>query len=142
MKVLISTLALLVVFALPAEAQLSLQISNGRVTLDAKNVPARQILSEWARIGGTKIVGGDKVTGAPLTLKLADMPEKQALEVILRNVAGFMAAPRLASAIPGASAVSNCQAVCERAISCRSRYSLRQPRRIPGTMKTSRSNRS
>lgn len=103
MKVLISTLALLA-FALPAEAQLSLQISNGRVTLDANNVPARQILSEWARIGGTKIVGGDKVIGAPLTLRLVDMPEKQALEIILRNVAGFMAAPRQASAAPGASA--------------------------------------
>ena len=103
MKVIISTLALTVAFALPAEAQLKLPISNGRVTLDAVNVPARQILAEWARIGGTKIVGGDKVTGAPLTLKFADMPENQALDIILRNVAGFMAAPRLASATPGAS---------------------------------------
>jgi hypothetical protein len=104
MKVLISTLALITAFALPAEAQLKLQINNGRVTLEATNVPARQILSEWARIGGTKIVGGEKVTGAPLTLKLVDVPEKQALDIILRNVAGFMAAPRLASATPGASA--------------------------------------
>ena len=103
MKVIISTLALVVALALPAEAQLRLQISNGRVTLDAVNVPARQILSEWARIGGTRIVGGEKVTGAPLTLKLVDMPERQALDIILRNVAGFMAAPRLASAAPGAS---------------------------------------
>jgi hypothetical protein len=103
MKVLISTVALVAMFALPAEAQLKLQIQGGRVTLDATNVPARQILSEWARIGGTKIVGGDKVTGSPLTLKFVDMPEKQALDIILRNVAGFMAAPRLASAAPGAS---------------------------------------
>jgi hypothetical protein len=102
MKVLISTLALLA-FAWPAEAQLSLQISNGRVTLDANNVPARQILSEWARVGGTKIVGGEKIVGGPLTLRLVDMPEKQALEIILRNVAGFMAAPRQAAATPGAS---------------------------------------
>jgi hypothetical protein len=102
MKVIISTLVLLA-FALPAEAQLTLQISNGRVTLDAVNVPARQILAEWARIGGTKIVGGEKVTGTPLTLKLADVPENQALDIILRNVAGFMAAPRQASAAPGAS---------------------------------------
>jgi hypothetical protein len=103
MKALISTVALLAVFALPAEAQLKLQMSNGRVTLDATNVPARQILAEWARIGGTKIVGGDKVAGAPLTLKLVDMPEKQALDIILRNVAGFMAAPRQAAAVAGAS---------------------------------------
>ena len=103
MKVLISTLALVLAVALPAEAQLQLQISNGRVTLDAVNVPARQILAEWARIGGTKIVGGEKITGAPLTLKLVDMPERQALDIILRSVAGFMAAPRQASAAPGAS---------------------------------------
>jgi hypothetical protein len=102
MKLLISTIVVLA-FALPAEAQLKLQIADGRVTLDANNVPARQILSEWARIGGTKIVGAEKITGAPLSLKLVDMPEKQALDIILRNVAGFMAAPRLASATPGAS---------------------------------------
>ena len=104
MKVILSTLALAMAFAIPAEAQLKLEISNGRVTLDAVNVPTRQILAEWARIGGTRIVGGDKVAGAPLTLKLVDVPEKHALDIILRNVAGFMAAPRLASATPGASA--------------------------------------
>jgi hypothetical protein len=93
-----------VLAAAPASAQqLNLQIQNGRVTLEATAVPARQILAEWARIGGTRIVGGDKVTGAPLTLRLIDMPERQALDIILRNVAGYMAAPRLASAAPGAS---------------------------------------
>jgi hypothetical protein len=63
----------------------------------------RQILTEWARIGGTKVVGGDKITGAPVTLKLVSVTERQALDIILRNVAGFMAAPRQASAAPGAS---------------------------------------
>jgi hypothetical protein len=103
MKMLLSTFALVLAFALPANAQLKLEISEGRVTLDAVNVPARQILSEWARIGGTKIVGSEKIVGGPLTLKLDDVPEKQALDIILRNVAGFMAAPRQASAAPGAS---------------------------------------
>jgi hypothetical protein len=103
-KLVATALALTLVVALPAEAQLQLQISNGRVTMDAVNVPARQILAEWARIGGTKIVGSEKMTGAPLTLKLVDMPERQALDIILRNVAGFMAAPRQASSAPGASA--------------------------------------
>ena len=79
-------------------------MQDGRVTLEANAVPVRQILAEWARVGGTKIVGGDKITGAPVTLKLVDMPERQALDIILRNVAGFMAAPRLATAAPGASA--------------------------------------
>lgn len=90
--------------AMPARAQqLKMHIQDGRVTLEASAVPARQILAEWARIGGTRIVGADKVTGAPLTLKLVNMPERQALDIILRNVAGFMAAPRQASATPGAS---------------------------------------
>jgi len=62
----------------------------------------RQILTEWARIGGTKVVGGDKVTGV-VTLKLVNVSERQALDIVLRNVAGFMAAPRQASAAPGAS---------------------------------------
>jgi hypothetical protein len=97
--------ALLAVLALPVYAQqtLKLEIHDGRVNLDAAAVPARQILTEWARVGGTKVVGGDKVTGPLLTLRLINMPERQALDIILRNVAGYMAAPRLASSMPGAS---------------------------------------
>jgi hypothetical protein len=87
-----------------AQPALKLEIKDGRVNLDATSVPARQILAEWANVGGTKVVGADKITGAPLTLKLVDVAERQALDIILRNVAGYMAAPRLASAAPGASA--------------------------------------
>jgi len=94
------------VLALSASAsaqQLTLEFHDGRVTVDAAGVQVRTILSEWARLGGTTVVGGDKVTGAPLTIRLEDVPEAQALEVILRNVAGYMAAPRRAEA-SGASA--------------------------------------
>jgi hypothetical protein len=95
MKTVITALGLVVACALPAHAQqLNLKISDGRVTLEANNVPAKMILAEWARVGGTNVVGADKITGAPLTLKLVDMPERQALDIILRNVAGFIAAPR------------------------------------------------
>ena len=92
------------VSATSAFAQLKLEIKDGLVSIDAKSVPARQILAEWARVGGTRVVGGEKVTGAPLTLKFANLPERQALDIILRNVAGYMAAPRRAAATPGASA--------------------------------------
>src|SRR5689334_10938632 len=103
MRRTILALAFLAV-AWPAHAQrLTLQITNGLVTIEATSVPVRQILSEWARIGGTKVVGADKISGAPLTLHIVNMPERQALDIILRNVAGYMAAPRLASATPGAS---------------------------------------
>jgi hypothetical protein len=96
-------LALTMAWPAGAQQQLKLELKDGRVTLEANAVPARLILAEWAKVGGTKVVGGDKVSGAPLTLKLIDMPERQALDIILRNVAGFMAAPRQASAAPGAS---------------------------------------
>ena len=97
--------AVLMTVASPVAAQqLNLEIQDGRVTLDAVNVPARQILAEWARIGGTKVVGGEKIVGPPLTLKLVGTPERQALDIILRSVAGFMAAQRQANATPGASA--------------------------------------
>jgi hypothetical protein len=95
-----------VVLALSASAsaqQLTLQFQDGRVTVDAAGVPVRTILSEWARLGGTNVVGGDRVTGAPLTIRLENVPEAQALEIILRNVAGYMAAPRRAAS-SGASA--------------------------------------
>ncbi len=91
-------------FAVPASAQqLTLTFREGRVTLDAAAVPVRTILSEWSRLGGTRVVGAERITGAPLTIHLENVTEAQALEVILRNVAGYMAAPRSAESL-GASA--------------------------------------
>lgn len=77
-----------------AAGDLHLQIQNGRVTLSAKDVSVRDILGEWARVGAARVVNADKVLGGPISLELADMPEKQALDVILRNVSGYLAAPR------------------------------------------------
>jgi hypothetical protein len=89
---------LMAAVAVPASAQsLKMSFSDGKVSLDATQVPVRTILAEWARLGGTKVVNGEKITGSPLTLKLVDTPESQALEIILRNVAGYMAAPRAAA---------------------------------------------
>ena len=89
------TLALAFAFAAPAAAQqLTVAFNDGLVTIDATSVPVRTILNEWAKKGGTKVVGVERVTGAPLTVKLVDVPESKALEVILRSVAGYMAAPR------------------------------------------------
>ena len=94
--------ALAILAAAPAGAQsLKLAFKGGRVSVDAAAVPIRTILNEWAKLGGTKIVGAERLAGAPLTLKLDDVPESQALEIILRSVAGYMAAPR--GAMPGAS---------------------------------------
>jgi hypothetical protein len=89
--------ALLFIGASSASAQnLQLSISNGRVTLVADNVPVRQILAEWSRVGNTQMVNADKLSGSPVTLRLLDVPEAQALDVVLRSASGYMAAPRAA----------------------------------------------
>lgn len=89
-------MAAALLLAQPAWAQqLELQIGEGRVTLRATNVPVRQILAEWARLGGTRIVNVERVTGGPVTLTLVDVPESQALDIVLRSVAGYLAAPRV-----------------------------------------------
>jgi len=92
-------LALLVVLmgcaaVVRAQQPLRLQIAAGRVTLHAQNVPVRTLLAEWTRLGGVKVVNGDLVTGAPLTLDLENVPERQALDIILRGVSGYMLAAR------------------------------------------------
>jgi hypothetical protein len=56
----------------------------------------RQILTEWARVGRTRIVNVERIAGAPITLKLDGVPEKQALDIILRTIPGYMALPRAA----------------------------------------------
>jgi hypothetical protein len=73
---------------------LKLTMQNGRVTLIATDVPIRQILAEWARIGQTKIVNVEKLSGPNVTLQLIDAPERDALDVLLRSANGYIAAPR------------------------------------------------
>jgi hypothetical protein len=93
-----------VLIAAPARAaELHLEMSGGYVTLVASEAPLRQILAEWERVGGTRIVNGDRVAGPPVTIRLERVPEQQALAVLLRSVAGYLAAPRRAGN-PGASA--------------------------------------
>lgn len=95
MRHIIFTIALSGLLAAPAAAQqLALEFNEGLVTIDAASVPVRTILNEWAKRGGTKVVGSERISGAPLTVKLVDVPEAKALEIVLRSVAGYMAAPR------------------------------------------------
>ena len=94
MRHTIWAIVLCAVAAVPASAQLQLEFKEGRVTIDATSVPPRTILNEWAKLGDTRIIGAERIAGSPLTLKLIDVSEAQALEIILRSVAGYMAAPR------------------------------------------------
>src|SRR5438445_7072789 len=94
MKTLIFGLAISLLAALPAFADVHLTMQNGRVSIVAKEATVRQILTEWARIGQTKIVNVERIPGAPLTLQLTNVPEQEALDLLLRSVTGYMAAPR------------------------------------------------
>ncbi len=94
-----TTLLLMVSVAAPAAAgDVQLQLGNGRITLQARDATVREILAEWARVGGVRIVNGERVMGAPLTLDLQGVPEAQALNVLLRSVSGYMAAPKTQAA--------------------------------------------
>ena len=88
--------------AAQAQQQVRLEFDDGRVTLSARDASLRAILAEWARLGGATFVNGDRVVGQQLTLELTAVPERQALDILLRGVSGYMIAPRRA----GSSGVS------------------------------------
>jgi hypothetical protein len=88
----------LVVGSRTASAEVQLTMSAGRVSLSAKNATVGQILAEWARIGQTKIVNAERVPGGPMTLELTNVPEVEALEILLRSAGGYVLAPRQAGA--------------------------------------------
>jgi hypothetical protein len=75
-------------------ANVQLTMKDGFVTLMVRNVPVREVLKEWARVGQTTIVNADKLTGPPVTLQIVNEPEGRALDILLRSVAGYVAAPR------------------------------------------------
>ncbi|HJQ89941.1 MAG TPA: hypothetical protein VJ820_21040 [Propionibacteriaceae bacterium] len=94
--------AALVSLPAPASARdISLTIADGRVTLIAENATISQILAEWARVGQTQIVNGEKMISGPVTLELRDVPEGKALEALLRSAAGYVVAPRLTERVGG-----------------------------------------
>lgn len=74
--------------------ELAMTIAEGRVTLTAAEVPLGDILAEWSRAGNTQFEGVGGLGSAPVTLHLEGVPEREALRLLLRPAAGFLAAPR------------------------------------------------
>lgn len=101
----LAVVALLVAGATSAAAQgVTLEFQgSGKVRLVAQNVSVSQILAEWSRRGRTTIVNGERVPGPPVTLELENVSEQEALDIVLRNVSGYLVAAR-ETAISGASA--------------------------------------
>ena len=87
-----------------ASAQVQLSMQGGHVTLSAKDATIRQILAEWERVGETKIVNGERSPAGLVTLELPNMPEQQALDIILRSASGALFAPRTEAAAGNRSA--------------------------------------
>ena len=81
---------------------LKVTMSEGRVTIVARNVSLREVLQEWARVGKTTIVNAEKLAGPPVTLHLVNSTERDALDILLRSAAGYLAVPR-AESNPGTS---------------------------------------
>lgn len=84
-----------------AADDLELSFRDGRVTIIAIDVPVRTILQEWSRVGETEFVEADKLKGRPVQLKLVDVPEAKALRILLRQAAGYVAAPRAKRPVEG-----------------------------------------
>jgi hypothetical protein len=86
-----------------ARAEVRVSLRDGRVTIAAKDATVRQILVEWARVGKTKFVNAERIPGGPITLELKNVPEAEALDILLRSLSGYIAAPRLTLASADAS---------------------------------------
>lgn len=82
--------------AAPAVAQddIAVRFADGRVTIEATNAPLSRVLAEWQRLGGTRFVNAERLPGTRVTVTLTDVPERQALAVLLRPFSGYMASPR------------------------------------------------
>lgn len=94
-----SAFLLSLLVAAPAFAQsapVSIQFQNGLVSVQARNASPRAILQEWARVGKTQVVNAERLTGGPLTLELTNVPEQQALSILLKSAGGYLVGARQA----------------------------------------------
>lgn len=81
-------------FAPPVSADVLVKFAQGRVTVIASDATVREILAEWSRVGGSTFVDADKIPSTErLTIRLENQSEIDAIDVLLRSVAGYMVAP-------------------------------------------------
>jgi hypothetical protein len=80
-----------------------LSLRDGRVSLVATNATPAQIFEAWSRAGGIVVVNAERMASTPITLQLENVPEEQALDIILRPVSGYLARRRVAGELMSAS---------------------------------------
>ncbi len=98
-----SVAALAAAAASAATDELELSFHANRITVVAADVPLDTILGEWARLGDTRFVAANGLPTWPVSVHLVDVPEREALRVLLRATGGYIAESRSARQ-PGLSA--------------------------------------
>jgi hypothetical protein len=96
-RLVLPTLAALMITSAAAAQSPGVSVQfhdDGTVSLQARNAPLRTILQEWARFGRTTFINAERVTGAPLTLELTNVPEREALATLLRGTSGYIVGAR------------------------------------------------
>jgi hypothetical protein len=132
----VCALALLVGLPDAARAgEVRVAFKDGRVDVVARDATLREILLEWERVGGTRIVNRDRVPGTRLSLELKGVPEGQALTTLLRPIAGYMASWRLGPD-GGSSAFSRIVLMAAAATPVSPAAALPGPSAPPGSMGT------
>jgi hypothetical protein len=97
--------ALVLAAAVTAQAQaVKVEFLMGKVNLTAQNASVRAIVTEWARVGGVRVVNPERLSAAPVTLQFTGVPERQVLDILLRDVGGYLLGPRQTALVPGISA--------------------------------------
>jgi hypothetical protein len=91
----------------PGQTERKLELAfdgQGYVTLTAQNVSVSEIFAEWTRVGGTRIVNADRLPRTLVAVQFDRMPENSLVASLIRlskaQNPGYVAAPRLASAVP------------------------------------------
>ena len=73
-----------------AAPRLQLTFDNGHLSLSAHGVTVQQVLREWERVGRTQVDHPEAVPAKLLDIDLTDVPEEEALGVLLRSAGGFL----------------------------------------------------
>jgi hypothetical protein len=68
---------------------LKLVFGAGVVSIDADEVPLGTILDEWAKLGGTRVDGIDKLSEVAVTFHVEGIPEDEALAALLNGRNGY-----------------------------------------------------
>ncbi len=79
-----------------ATTELEISFHNGRVTIIADDVPVQRILQAWSEIGQTMFVEAGELRSQSIRVDLINVDEIEAIRVLLRQAAGYVATPRSA----------------------------------------------